>query len=47
MKPVDGEKVKETVGANRTVTKTLYHYFVSVLTCERGFFCLWLFFFFF
>lgn len=45
MKPVDGEKVKETVGADRIVTKTLYHYFVSVLTRERGFFACGFFFF--
>lgn len=38
MKPVDREKVKETVGADRAVTKTLYHYSMSVSTQERGFF---------
>lgn len=36
--PVDGEKVKETVGTARAVTKLLYHHFVSVLTQETGFF---------
>lgn len=35
--PVDGERVKETVGTDRAVTKLLYHHFVSVLTQERGF----------
>lgn len=38
MKLMDGEKVKEVVGADRAVTKTLYHCFVSVLTQERGLF---------
>lgn len=40
MKSVDGEKVKETVGAHRALTKMLYCCSVSVLTQERGFFCL-------
>jgi len=36
MKPVDGQKVKETVEADGAVTKMLYRCFVSVLTQERG-----------
>lgn len=35
MKLMDGEEVKERVGADRAVTEMLYHYFVSVLTQER------------